>query len=99
MPFTLCYVGRCPILRLAPGKPFVIETRQAPRKWIQTGSTLRVLNHAGRELIAYSPKPRAKSDPPPPVLQSGFKSAGLTIVFPQPSPAIVTALLTSTFSR
>jgi tetratricopeptide (TPR) repeat protein len=51
---------------LAPGQPFVIETRQAPKRWNPGGSTLRVLARDGSEIIAYSPKPPAQGKVPPP---------------------------------
>ncbi len=54
---------------LAPGKPFVIETKQTPRKWIQTASTLRVLDREGREIISYSPVQRMENVVPPPATE------------------------------
>jgi tetratricopeptide (TPR) repeat protein len=49
---------------LAPGHPFLLEDASSPGKW--KTATLRVLAQDGREIIAYSPKPRqARAVPPP----------------------------------
>jgi tetratricopeptide (TPR) repeat protein len=52
---------------LAPGKSFVIA--QARRNVSLTGSTLRVVSHEGREIIAYAPKGRRAMVVPPPATE------------------------------
>ena len=49
---------------LAPGKPFVVESLQARKPWKIGETTLRILDHKGEEIIAYSPKPRAQGKVP-----------------------------------
>ena len=51
---------------LAPGKPSVVECRQAAKKWDQTRSTLRVQARDGREIIVFEDSPRARGAVPPP---------------------------------
>ncbi len=51
---------------LKPGRSFLVDCRQSPKKWRATGTTLRVLAQDGREIIAYSPQPRRKTKVPPP---------------------------------
>ncbi|MGA2555915.1 MAG: DUF5107 domain-containing protein [Verrucomicrobiota bacterium] len=53
---------------LAPGSPLVKEV-SLPRGVRETGLLLRVLDRAGREIISYSPKPRAQGAVPPPATE------------------------------
>ncbi len=54
---------------LAPGKPFVVESLQARKPWKIGGTTLRVLDRDGTEILAYTPKPRVKGEVPPPATE------------------------------
>jgi tetratricopeptide (TPR) repeat protein len=53
---------------LAPGSPLVKEV-SLPRGVRETGLLLRVLDRAGREIISYAPKPRARGAVPPPATE------------------------------
>jgi tetratricopeptide (TPR) repeat protein len=52
---------------LAPGESFVIE--KTWRNRTLAGHTLRVISREGREIIAYAPKGRRKTDVPPPATE------------------------------
>lgn len=53
---------------LAPNKPFTKEIN-VPQGVSETDLRLRVLDQAGREIISYQPKPRAKGKVPPPATE------------------------------
>ena len=54
---------------LAPGRPFVLDSRQAVKPWKTDETTLRVLDQNGGEIIAYSPKRPARGEVPPPATE------------------------------
>jgi tetratricopeptide (TPR) repeat protein len=55
-------------LDLAPGKPFVTETKM-PRGIKVTELLIHVTDKTGREIISYQPKPSAKTKVPPPATE------------------------------
>ncbi len=54
---------------LEPGKPFVFVSKQAKRVWKLEGTTLRVLDQSGREVIAWTGCAAAKGTVPPPATE------------------------------
>ncbi len=50
---------------LTPDRPFVVESRQSPKRWPESGATLRVLDRAGREIIAHTAMARVARGVPP----------------------------------
>ncbi len=54
---------------LEPGRPFVLETGQPRQMWRNGKTTLRVLDHQGREIISYQPKPREEIELPSPATE------------------------------
>ncbi len=61
--------------RLAPGKPFVLSSRQPRSPWKPGTTVLRVLDGQGREIIAYRPKPRVRGKVPPPATEPPLPEA------------------------
>jgi tetratricopeptide (TPR) repeat protein len=51
---------------LAPGKPFVLNSRQARKPWMFGDTVVRLLDGEGREIISYQPKPRVTGKVPAP---------------------------------
>jgi len=53
---------------LSPASP-LLEKTELPRGVVETDLSIRVSDNAGRELIAYQPKPRTKAKVPPPATE------------------------------
>jgi tetratricopeptide (TPR) repeat protein len=53
---------------IAPGQPFLTEL-ELPANTAGTDLHLSVVDHAGQEIIAYQPKPRARGKVPPPATE------------------------------
>lgn len=55
--------------KLVPGKPFLLNSRQARTPWKPGETTLRVLDSTGHEVISFRPRARARGNVPPPATE------------------------------